>query len=263
MNARSALMSKSILDSAAEIFDERGYAETRMQDIADAMGVTRPSLYYYFKNKEEILVALLLDLVSSDKVLEGLADESVTPYERLSTLMRRIGAQVADQPARLRIINRNFAQIPETFRDDFAQQRQRVRASLTQAIRAAIAAGDVRPIDPELTTSIIFGAITGIADWYHPTSAITAEETVEAITTMLLSGITVPPEGRHDGTPRGVIQRISEDLAYLEQLTATNDTSQTRPRPAEAAPARAGSNATRRPLRTKPRGSGEANPRGL
>jgi AcrR family transcriptional regulator len=217
-NARSTLMAKSILETAVRLFDKRGYTETRMQDIADDMGVTRPSLYYYFKSKEEILVALLLDLASADKVLEGVDNSSVPPLARLRELMLRIGAQVVDQPARLRIVVRNFAQVPEPFRKDFTDQRHRVRQGLTQAIRAAITAGALRPVDPELTTSIIFGAITGIPDWYHPANASGARETVETITSMLLDGIAFPAAGRYDGTVPGVIRRMTEDLAYLGQL---------------------------------------------
>lgn len=217
-NARSTLMATSIIEVATQLFDQRGYTETRMQDIADSMGVTRPSLYYYFKSKDEILAEMLLGLASADKVLEGMDDSSVPPLERLRELMLRIGAQVVDQPARLRIVNRHFAQVPEPFRQEFTAQRRRLRNGLTRTIEASIKDGAVRPIDPELTTSIIFGAITGIPDWYHPANASGARETVETITSMLLSGIAFPAEGRHDGTVPGVIRRISEDLAYLGHL---------------------------------------------
>ncbi|WP_185972343.1 TetR/AcrR family transcriptional regulator [Georgenia yuyongxinii] len=215
-------MAQTILDTATRLFDERGYTQTRMQDIAEAMDVTRPSLYYYYKNKEEILAALLLDLVSADKVLEGV-ELSQSPLEQLRELMLRIGFQVVEQPARLRIINRNFSQIPEDFRKDFARQRRRVINGLVERIEAAIKAGDLRPVDPELTTSIIFGAISGIADWYRPPTPGMARETVEAITSALLDGITLPVEGRHDGTAKGVIDRIREDLTYLERVCETSE----------------------------------------
>ena len=217
-HARSTLMAASIIEAATQLFDQRGYTETRMQDIADSMGITRPSLYYYFKSKEEILAEMLLDLASADKVLDGIDDLSVPPLERLRELMLRIGAQVVDQPARLRIVNRNFGQVPEPFRKDFTAQRRRLATGLTRTVEAAIRDGAVRPVDPELTTSIIFGAITGIPDWYRPANASRARETIEAITSMLLNGIAFPAEGRHDGTVPGVIRHITEDLAYLGHL---------------------------------------------
>ena len=232
--ARNALMVKSILDTATELFDQRGYTETRMQDIASAMGVTRPSLYYYFNSKEEILVALLIDLISVDKVLMGVDDPALPALDRLRNLMRRIGRQVVDQPARLRIVNRHFAQAPEKFRKDFTRQRRRVRSALITTIVEAVAEGALRPVDPELATSIIFGAITGIPDWYHPSSETSAEETIETITSVLLTGIALPAEGRYDGTVPGVIRRIGEDLAYLERLTQTAlPTPSVRPAPSD------------------------------
>jgi AcrR family transcriptional regulator len=219
-NARNALMARSILDAATRLFDERGYTETPMRDIAVATGVTRPSLYYYFTNKEDILVALLRDLINEDGVLESVDDPAQSPSKRLENLVLRIGAQVVDQPARLRIINRNFAQVPESVRHEFSAQRRRVRAALTRTLEAAIEAGEVRSIDPELTTSIIFGAITGVPDWYRPTGA-SPDETVRAITSLLLDGIRVPDERRHDGTAPVVIQRMTEDLEFLRRLVST------------------------------------------
>src|ERR1700691_5866058 len=101
-------MVKSILDTATEQFDQRGYTETRMQDIASVMGVTRTTLYHYFSNKEEILVALLIDLISVDTVLMGVDDPALPALDRLRDLMRRIGRQVVDQPAPLRNVQRHL-----------------------------------------------------------------------------------------------------------------------------------------------------------
>ena len=57
-NPRKDLVLEQLLNKAAELFLYRGYANTRMQDIAESMQMSRSSLYHYFENKEEVLLAL-------------------------------------------------------------------------------------------------------------------------------------------------------------------------------------------------------------
>ena len=53
--ARRELVENEIYEQAIRLFAERGFAGTSLQDIADALGITRPALYYYVKSKDELL----------------------------------------------------------------------------------------------------------------------------------------------------------------------------------------------------------------
>ena len=55
---RYELVENELLARAADLFAERGYNGTSLQDIADTMGMTRPAIYHYFENKDALLVAL-------------------------------------------------------------------------------------------------------------------------------------------------------------------------------------------------------------
>ena len=52
-----------LLDAAISLFYEKGYAHTTLQDIADRMGFTKAAIYYYAKNKEELLVEIYIAIV--------------------------------------------------------------------------------------------------------------------------------------------------------------------------------------------------------
>src|SRR5213079_854717 len=56
--ARRELVENEIYEIAIRLFAERGFAGTSLQDIADALGITRPALYYYVKSKDELLAKL-------------------------------------------------------------------------------------------------------------------------------------------------------------------------------------------------------------
>lgn len=61
-SVRRDLVENEIYDHAARLFAERGFAGTSLQDVADAMGLTRSALYYYVKNKDELLARLVSEI---------------------------------------------------------------------------------------------------------------------------------------------------------------------------------------------------------
>ena len=76
-NSRKDLVLEHLLNAAAELFIERGYANTRMEDIATSMQMSRSSLYYYFENKEQVLLALTEgDVLVATDTLKALLDNA-------------------------------------------------------------------------------------------------------------------------------------------------------------------------------------------
>src|ERR1039457_5311686 len=61
-SSRRALVMSEILEHATRLFAERGYDGTTLQDIADAIGITRPGLYNYIGSKEQLLAELVRDV---------------------------------------------------------------------------------------------------------------------------------------------------------------------------------------------------------
>ena len=65
--ARRELVENEIYEHATRLFAERGFAGTSLQDIADAMGMTRPALYYYVKSKDELLAKLVTEVTDGPR----------------------------------------------------------------------------------------------------------------------------------------------------------------------------------------------------
>src|SRR5688500_10500935 len=82
---RRDLMERELLDRAAETLAERGFANTTLQDIADAAKVGRTTLYHYFKSKDDFLTALVEDVtIQSSRRMRAIRLKSeLTPGERL------------------------------------------------------------------------------------------------------------------------------------------------------------------------------------
>ena len=96
---RHQQVAEDILAKAGTLFDELGYGRTSLQDIADAVGIARPSLYHYFRSKEEILAVLVeRTTLSREVIADEVARMEAPPLERLSALLRRIGHAIAANP---------------------------------------------------------------------------------------------------------------------------------------------------------------------
>ena len=84
-NPRKELVRDQLIDIAARMFDEKGYANTGIGDIAQEIGLGRSAVYHYFRNKEEILTALVEAeaLTPSHQLQHLIEDETLTATERL------------------------------------------------------------------------------------------------------------------------------------------------------------------------------------
>ncbi len=84
-NPRKELVRDQLIDIAARMFDEKGYANTGIGDIAQEIGLGRSAVYHYFRNKEEILAALVEAeaLTPSHQLQHLIEDDTLTASERL------------------------------------------------------------------------------------------------------------------------------------------------------------------------------------
>lgn len=82
---------QEFLQTALDLFSKRGYEDTSVQDIIDAVGVTKGSFYYYFKSKEDVVDDLLAGFRTDiHQILSGvLADESLDPRQKIVAMDAR------------------------------------------------------------------------------------------------------------------------------------------------------------------------------
>ena len=95
---RGATAREEILDAAAELFCRHGYTGTSTRMIAEAVGIRQASMYHYFKNKDDILAALLdATVVGSLERARELLDDDRAPLDRLLDLARFDATQLVDE----------------------------------------------------------------------------------------------------------------------------------------------------------------------
>jgi AcrR family transcriptional regulator len=213
---RRDLMAKAIVETATSLFDERGFSETSLQDIADEIGIQRPSLYHYFKSKDELLLTLLHDVVRQNETSAFADAEELSPRDRLERMLFNYGHSIAEDPARFRLITRNESKLPPDVLGQYQARRRQNWELLKKIVAEGMDSGDFRALDVELTASVLHGAVTGMMFWYRPERGVAVDEAVRAVVDMAMHGLAQSEGSSKIGGVRGALQTARDALGYLE-----------------------------------------------
>ena len=109
--SRSESTRATIIAAAEAIFAEKGFAAARLQDVADRVGIRRPSIVYYFRNKRDLYEAVLNDLFSELAARIRAAVTSPTPMpERIEAVVKAWVSYVGERPSLARVLLREIAE---------------------------------------------------------------------------------------------------------------------------------------------------------
>ncbi|MBJ7905593.1 TetR/AcrR family transcriptional regulator [Streptomyces sp. DSM 110735] len=186
LQERARVTRRSLLEAAAGLFAERGYAGTSVNDISARSGRTSGSIYFHYASKEGIALAVVQDRFASwPELALRYADEEVPPMDRLVALSYEIAQALAEDPV-TRAGARLWAErdtINTTLPDPFGLWTTAVTRLLAQARVAGDLATHVRPAQAARAlvraffglcslTEALEGAATvsdRVADWWHLT----------------------------------------------------------------------------------------------
>ncbi|MFG2903735.1 ScbR family autoregulator-binding transcription factor [Kitasatospora sp. NPDC048286] len=156
--ARALATRQAVLLAAAEVFDERGYAAATMSEILDRAGVTKGALYFHFRSKEELALAVI---EGQGIFISGWSPASDSPVQNLIDLAYAFARALQTDPLvrgsiRLTIEHGSFTQ-PQLAA--YQGWMDMVRELLARAQEA----GELHPgIDLTAASGVVTGAVTGI-----------------------------------------------------------------------------------------------------
>jgi AcrR family transcriptional regulator len=198
---RAEARPEEVLDAALDLFIEKGFAATRVEDIAGRAGISKGAVYLYFPSKEAVLEgivrrAILPIATSALAFIQNYAGDPRTP---ITLAMKTLAQRLADPKALAipKLMMREMINFP-----DFAAMYRRevldhVIPALTGLIRTGIAEGYLRAVDPELTVRSIVGPILMhvLMDEVfaiRPTGGLQIERLIDNHLTILFDGLSTP-----------------------------------------------------------------------
>ena len=148
-----------ILAESTRLFVAAGYNGISMREIAEAVGVSKAGLYYHFRDKEDLFVAILDDSLA--RVAQAVAAARAVPggiRPQLAALVRALFAQPPEQRALIRLAGQEMAHLSPTVRAEFGRRyHQHFIGQLATLLEEAMARGELRQQNPQTLTWLLLG----------------------------------------------------------------------------------------------------------
>ena len=182
-----------ILRRATEIFEQKGVAQTSMEDIAQAVGVKREALYYYFRSRDDILLEIILPQSSS--LISNMRNVLETRLDSTAKLRAAIERHLNGyQPGYLEMSV--MLREKHHFKDDrrvleLRRTWREYNALGIQLIEEGQASGEFDPeLDPKMTVFGILGMCNWVSRWYQPGKGSTVDDLIDTFFRISAQGIT-------------------------------------------------------------------------
>lgn len=182
-----------ILQEAVKLFYERGFTGTTLDDIAAALGVTKPFIYTHFKSKVELLAALCLPTIEMS--MDAAAEAAATPgtaTERLRKLVGDFTRVILQRQANIAVFFREEKHLTEEARAEIAIKQKGFDRILSKLLREGVASGEFHIPDPGLAALAIGGMISWAYTWHRPSGRLGLEDMCAQMADLALQMAGVP-----------------------------------------------------------------------
>lgn len=180
---------EAVIRSAARAFNERGYHNTSLDGIAETLGVTKPTIYYYVASKEQLLFeCFLAGLEPIRRALASAAGSGDSGLQQLRSVIGDYARAIASEYG--------WCMVRAEHQDlgpDLGRQIRTMKSEIDQGIRALLRKGmedgSVRPCDARITAFAIAGALNWIAHWYREGQSMGADEVAALYVDTIVNGL--------------------------------------------------------------------------
>ena len=194
-----------MLDAALGLFSKQGYAQTSVDQIARAAGVSKGAVYLYFPSKQSLLEGLVRRAVvpAANEALERIADFRGDPRPVIRQVFGFLRKRLAD-PALLQVpklVIHEAVAAPDIAQMYRAEVLDRVLPAFAGLITQGVAGGHIRAVDPELTLRCLIGPVLlhlVLAEVFDitPKGGLELDRLIDTHLTLLFAGLE-PEKGRH------------------------------------------------------------------
>jgi AcrR family transcriptional regulator len=186
--ARVAYTPERLLAVAVEVFNQRGYDGTSMEDLAQATGITKSSIYHHVRGKEDLLRLAVRRALRIFEVLEQPGARTGRAVDRLEHVVRGAARVLVDELPYVTLLLRVRG---NTATEQWALERRReFDREVATLVAQAVADGDLDDaVEPRLATRLLFGMLNSAVEWYEPARADAGADLGEAVWRLAVDGL--------------------------------------------------------------------------
>jgi AcrR family transcriptional regulator len=180
---------EAVIRAAAHAFNRKGYHNTSLDDIAAALEVTKPTVYYYVTNKEQLLFECFVAGVEQIRAaFREVKQLNVTGRERLNGVLRHYGAAVASEFGWC-MVRAEEQDLSPAMSGHIKALKSEIDQGIRRLIREGVQDGSIHPCDPKMTAFALAGALNWIAHWYRENQSMTGAQIADAFVTIFENGL--------------------------------------------------------------------------
>lgn len=180
---------EKIIDAAAKLFEKKGYRSTTMKEIAAAVRVSQPALYYYFNNKIDILCELVLAWnTSASEALEHVMTLQLPASEKMRRILLAEAELAAEEATLLKIVSRERHQLPPGVRNLLKERELAILDGIQQVYDNGVREGVFANAPSRPMALALIGSCNSMMYWYNPRGTLRPQEIAEMFANLLLNG---------------------------------------------------------------------------
>lgn len=179
---------EAVLRAAVQMFNARGFHATSLEDVAASLGISKPTIYHYLGNKDQVLLeCVTIGLQQLLSAAETARQQSGSGLERLRAFLIRYAEVNMDDFGRCVVRTGDEALSPDSARR-FRDLKREIDTAMRGLIEEGMADGSITGSDPRLLAFTLAGALNWPARWHDAGGAQSVEEIAQAMVEILSQG---------------------------------------------------------------------------
>ncbi len=181
---------EEIFAEAVRIFKQKGYHATSVQDIADAVGLQKGSLYHYISSKDELLYKIFERSTGAlTRRLKDILASEAAPPEKLRAAMDAHLTALTNQLDLYTVYLSERRTLTGRVNARVRTEAERHARLIEQIVQEGITRGDFHRTDAKMAAHAILGMCNWLYQWYSPTGRLTPEEIARIFADLVLNGL--------------------------------------------------------------------------
>jgi AcrR family transcriptional regulator len=179
----------AVLTAAVRMFNARGYHATSLDDVAASLGVSKPTIYHYLGNKEQVLVECLT--IGMDQLLAAAAEARAglgLGIDRLRAFLISYAEVNMEDFGRCNILTANET-LSANARETIRLLKRRIHATMQELVEEGVADGSIAACDPKFAALTLASALNGPSRWHRPDGPETPSQIAVTLVDFLTAGL--------------------------------------------------------------------------
>ncbi len=183
-----------LIREAGAAFGRNGFYSTTLDDVAKNIGITKAAIYYYFKDKNEILYEChKLAIKIARNAINEAEKNGHNGYEKLTMTIRGYIVGITTELDNFSVLVDLSALRPRE-RKVVVYFRDRFETRMRKFVEEGIKDGSILPCEPKFAIFAIMGAVSWVPSWYSPDGELTGEEIADSLIKLFSDGIQPEPK---------------------------------------------------------------------